>query len=172
MDIPSLETANLLLRPFTPRDAPRLGAILHEEGILRYFAESTPPPLEVTEKSVARRLEHWKEYGYGRWAVVPRDTGMLMGWCGMDYSIEVEGPELTYLLSTGVWGRGYATEAGRATVRFGFEVAGLDRIMSMASLENAASNRVLLKCGLLPSGETLIDGMPMRLYRIDRPATQ
>lgn len=171
MNIPTIETSRLSLRPFTPADAPRLSAILHEEGILDYFPDPTPPPLEVTERSIARRLEHWAQYGYGRWAVMPRDTGVLAGWCGMDYATELGCAELTYLLSASVWGRGYATEAARATVRFGFEAAGLERIMSMAHPDNIASNKVIQRCGLRVSGSIVIEETTMLLYSMDRPGS-
>jgi ribosomal-protein-alanine N-acetyltransferase len=168
MQIPILETSQLLLRPFTPEDAGPLNLILHEEGILRYFPDSTPPSPRETQNSIARRLEHWAKYGYGRWAVVTPEDGLLVGWNGLDYLSDFDEAEVTYLLSTRVWGRGYASEAARAAVRFAFGSVGLDHIMSMASPDNIASNRVLQKCGLRFAEHITVEGKPMLRYRLQR----
>lgn len=168
MQIPTLKTERLLLRPFRAEDAPALNAILHEPGILRYFPETDPPTLAVTERSILRRLEHWAERGYGRWAIVTPDDDRPLGWCGMDYFEEFDAPELTYLLSSRIWGRGYATEAARGTLQFGFETAGLHHIIASVDPDNIASRRVLEKCGMGRAETITQDGAARLLYHILR----
>ena len=75
-----------------------------------------------------------------------------------------------YLLSRRVWGRGYATEAARAAVRYGFEVAGLQAIIGLVHPENAASIRVLEKCGMKLADRVTLWGLEMCRYRLERQA--
>jgi len=70
MNIPTLRTPCLILRPWTPEDADRLFAILQEPNILRYFPRTEPWPREKVDKYIAHHLSHWQERGYGHWAAV------------------------------------------------------------------------------------------------------
>ena len=69
MNIPTLTTPRLTLRPFTEADAEPLHRILNEDGILRYFPRPDPPDLARVERLVAGQLRHWEEHGLGWWAV-------------------------------------------------------------------------------------------------------
>jgi [ribosomal protein S5]-alanine N-acetyltransferase len=71
-----------------------------------------------------------------------------------------------------VWGRGLATEGGQAALRYGFEVVGLERIISAVRADNAASHRVMEKCGLAFKEEFLHEGALVAWYAIDRSAWQ
>lgn len=147
MAIPTLRTGRLVLQAWKSADAPRLFEILQEEGILRYFPNQNPPPLEKVERYIQRHLTHWEEHSCGHWAVTLPD-GPTLGWCGLEYLPETGETEVAYLLSRACWGNGYATEAARASVRFGFESAGLENIIGLVDPENIASRRVLEKSGL------------------------
>ena len=85
MDTPSLRTSRLLLRPWSPDDAEALFEILQEKDVLRYLPNTNPPPLEKVEKYIKRQLTHWQEGGYGHWAVVSQENGLLLGWNGLEY---------------------------------------------------------------------------------------
>lgn len=148
MNIPTLTTARLLLRPFTLQDVDALHGILSTEGILRYFPRTAPPPREQVERIVAHQLTHWEDHGCGWWAVELRDTPGLIGWCGLQYLPEFDAVEVAYLLGQPFWGKGLATEASRAAVRFGFAELGLERIVAIAHVDNQASQRVILKLGM------------------------
>lgn len=106
--------------------------------------------------------------GYGHWAVVDREESQVVGWCGLEYLPELNETELAYLLSKQIWGRGYATEAAKATVRFGFGSAGLENIIGLVHPENQGSVRVLEKCGLTYKDRISLWGMDMSRYQIDR----
>ncbi len=147
MNIPSIETPHLLLRGWTPDDAGALFDILQEEDILRYFPNPAPPSREKVGNYISRQLANWEQFGYGHWAVVTREDDQVAGWCGLEHLAELNETEVAYLLSKRVWGRGFATEAARAAVRFGFETAGLEQIIGLVHPENAGSVRVLEKCG-------------------------
>lgn len=168
MNIPTIPTPHLSLRPWAAEDAPALLAILQEPGIFQYFPPSPPPTLEKAGRYIAHQLKHWSERGCGHWAVVTRDDGALVGWNGLEYLPEVDEVEVAYLLSERVRGRGYATEAAQAAVEFGFGTCRLPVIIGLVHSENIPSVRVLQKCGLVFSDPITLWGADMHRYRISR----
>jgi [ribosomal protein S5]-alanine N-acetyltransferase len=170
MNIPSIETTHLLLRGWTPGDAGVLFNILQEEDILRYFPNPAPPSRDKAGDYISRQLANWEQFGYGHWAVVTREDDQVAGWCGLEHLAELDETEVAYLLSKRAWGRGFATEAARAAVRFGFETAGLEQIIGLVHPENAGSVRVLEKCGLRFADRITLWGMEMSRYRVNHAA--
>ncbi len=168
MEIPIIETPHLILRTWTLEEATVLCEILQEDGILRYFPNPKPPPLNKVEDYIAHQLAHWDLYGYGHWAIVEREARLVAGWVGLEYLPQLDETEVGYLLSRRVWGRGYATEAARAAVGHGFETAGLPGIIGLVHPENAGSIRVLEKCGMTFADRLTLWGLDMSRYRVDR----
>jgi ribosomal-protein-alanine N-acetyltransferase len=167
MDIPTIATSRLNLRPFTPQDAEALHRILAQEQILRYFPKPDPPSLDRVHEIIAGQLNHWKEHGLGWWAVEPRATQELIGWNGLQYLPETEEIEIGYLLSKAYWRQGLATEGAEAGLRFGFESLGLECIVGIVHPENASSQRVLDKLGMWFTYEAEYFGMRVYRYVID-----
>jgi RimJ/RimL family protein N-acetyltransferase len=167
-NIPTIQTARLVLRAWTAEDAETLFGILHEKGLLRFFPDPTPPPRGRVEAYIVDHLAHWQERGYGHWAIVTPQDGRVVGWSGLKYLPELEETEVAYLLSRRVWGHGYASEAARAALRFGFEAAGLKKIIGLVHRDNIASISVLEKCGLRFADRVTIWGMELSRFRIDR----
>jgi [ribosomal protein S5]-alanine N-acetyltransferase len=147
--IPTLHTPNLILRPLVPADAPLLHRIYQTKDILRYFPNPTPPPLERVNRFIGNQLALWEQYGYGYWAVVPAASGELAGWVNLQYLTETDETEVGYLLDQPQWGKGYATEAARAALQFGFERFDFPQIIALVHSDNLASLRVAAKCGFV-----------------------
>ena len=169
MNIPSVRTPRLLLRPWTPDDADSLFDILQEDGILRYFPDPAPPRREKAETYIAHHLAHWEQYGYGHWAVATEDDNRVVGWTGLEHLPELDETEIAYLLSKRVCGHGYASEAARAAIRFGFGTVGLGSIIGLVHQDNIASISVLEKCGLHYADRITLWGMSLSRYRIQGP---
>jgi ribosomal-protein-alanine N-acetyltransferase len=167
-NIPTLHTPHLLLRPWRLEDADAWFNILQEEGILHYFPNQTPPIREKAEAYITHHLTHWRLRSYGHWAVVTSEDGLVVGWSGLEYLPELNETEVAYLFSKRLWGRGYATEAAQASVQFGFESTGLEKIIGLVHPENAGSVRVLEKCGLTFTDRITLWGMEMSRYGINR----
>jgi [ribosomal protein S5]-alanine N-acetyltransferase len=94
-----------------------------------------------------------------------------VGRIGLDELPDWPGPhkvEVGWELHREFWGRGLATEGGRAALAYGFEVVGLERIISVARADNAASRRVMAKCGLVFQEERTHKGALVVWYAIDR----
>jgi RimJ/RimL family protein N-acetyltransferase len=167
MQIPTMATPRLTLRPFTGQDAGPLHRILGEEGVLRYYPSTRPPSPEAVTRFITAQLRHWEKHRLGWWAVEPRADPQLIGWNGLQYLPETKEVEVGFLLGKAWWGQGLATEGGREGLRYGFEQLGLDRIVGLVHPENAASRRVLEKLGLSFANEAEYFGITVRRYVID-----
>ena len=88
------------------------------------------------------------EKNLGRWAIHTRATNQFVGWCGLKYLPETGEIDLGYRLLPDAWGKGYATEAARNTLAYGFTKLGLKTITARAHTENMASLHVLQKIGM------------------------
>lgn len=170
---PVLTTARLVLRQLTPQDALAWQRLMNEDPVMRYFPNPTPPSLERAERWVARQMAHWQEQGYGIWAVTLLEDDALAGtklagWCGLQLLPETGETEVAYAIARAHWGRGYASEAARAALWFGFQQAGFDRIIALVHPDNAASLRVIEKQGMTFTGLAEYFGMVLRRYVLPR----
>jgi RimJ/RimL family protein N-acetyltransferase len=163
----TIQTDHLTLRPLESADAEVLHRIYQTEGVLRYFPTTTPPPLERVQGFVFSQQEHWDKHGYGNWGILPGGERQIAGWAGLQYLPELNETEVGYLLDSPFWGQGYATEAARACLRFGFEHCALDHIIALVHPDNTASRRVIEKCGMSFEETIHIWGADLMRHRID-----
>lgn len=170
MPIPALATPRLKLRAFTAKDTLPLHNLLVEPGVLRYFPDPSPPPVDRVGKLISRQINHWAENGYGWWAVENLKDPRLMGWCGLQYLPETGEIEIGYLLGKAFWGKGYATEASLESLRFGFEELGMEKIIAIVHPENSASKRVIEKLGFRDPVRARYFGMECLRYQAVRTA--
>ncbi|MBL7741243.1 MAG: GNAT family N-acetyltransferase [Chitinophagaceae bacterium] len=164
-----IETERLLLRTFTINDASLIYELNIDPEVTRY----THDPIrdidhaqEVLEKTI---LPQYALYNHGRWAVHIRSSMQFVGWCGLKYRSELNEVDLGYRFQRQAWGKGYATEAAYACIKYGFEKLGLDRIVGRAETGNAGSCRVLEKCGMKYIGDQVTEGHPARTYELYNP---
>lgn len=148
--VAAIETPRLLLRLLEPADHDAYyERIYADPEVMKNLAAGKPIPREGFEARIGPfMLDTWKEHGFGPWVVVHKEDGELIGHCGLRHWDELGGVEIFYALGRAWWGRGFATEAARSALRFGFETAHLPRIVAAAKLDNPASRRVLEKIGL------------------------
>lgn len=149
-----IETERLVLRSFRLEDAPALHErVLGDPEVMRFIPRGGAPSVERTRAAIERYVAHERAHGYSLWAVELRDTGELIGDCGL-YRVEGAGPEVevAYHLGRPWWGRGYATEAAKAALDFGFREAGLAEIVAICFPDHAASRRVMEKAGMRYAG--------------------
>jgi len=157
-----LDTERLVIRSFVPDDADALHErVFSLPEAMRFIPKGTVTDVERTRRSVRRYIEHETTHGFSLWAVLDRTTGEFIGSCGL-VLVEGTGPEveLAYHFAPDRWGQGYATEAARASLAYGFGEAGLERIIAISAPEHHASRRVMEKCGM-----TLVG--PCRYYDMD-----
>ena len=106
--------------------------------------------------------------GYSFLAVTERATGAVIGDGGL-HPMGGVGPdvELGYTLARAVWGRGYATELGRALIEYAFTELGVPRVVAQVEPANHASRKVLAKLGMTERGERTAYGRPHLLYAVE-----
>lgn len=158
-----LETERLRIRPYRENDAVGLHEVFGSPEVMRWTP--SPPSKDVAE--TAERLGRTMAFtarqpaGLGLWALELRESTELLGQVGL-FPVEGKGPdvEVAYELAPRAWGRGYATEAARALVDYGFREIGLDRIVALILPDNVRSRRVAEKCAMTLEG-------PGRFYGLD-----
>lgn len=164
-----IETARLVLRPWTLADHPGYARICADPEVMRYVGAGTPNSPEVTWRSMAAMLGHWELLGYGIWALALRGGG-LVGHVGY---IDVPGRpgfELAWLLGREHWGRGYAREAAGAALRVAFDELGRDQVISLIRPANTPSIRLAQALGAVREGATELLGGPAEVFVHRRPA--
>ncbi|HWM09643.1 MAG TPA: GNAT family N-acetyltransferase [Solirubrobacteraceae bacterium] len=124
-----------------------------------------------SEEMLLRFVADWRRHGFGWWYLRERASGELVGDVCLQRT-EVEGEpavEIGWTLLPARWGRGYATEAARAALAYGFETAGLDEVVSFTMPHNRASRRVMEKLGMEYDRDFERAGLPHVLYRLAAP---
>lgn len=153
MPRPTLHTDRLVLCPFAPADAPDVQRLAGDRAIAS-TTQSIPHPYEdgVAEEWIATHEANFAAGKMVSFAITERDGSALMGAIGLTVYKDSNAAELGYWLGTPYWGRGYATEAARAVLAFGFEEMELHRVHARHMASNPASGRVLEKIGMLREG--------------------
>jgi len=149
---PVLTTERLTLRPLEARDAADLRRLIDDPIIARNTLRIPHPyPEGAAEEWIAKNSEELKEMGEVALAIVIRDTGEFIGIMGL-MPKPFDAGEIGYWLGRPYWGRGFAAEAAREVIRYGFEERALNRIEATVFSFNDASARVLEKSGMTFEG--------------------
>jgi ribosomal-protein-alanine N-acetyltransferase len=176
MSAPTLRTDRLVLRGWREPDRERYAAMNADPRVMQHF-----PGLMTRAESdahVDRIGEHFSEHGFGLWAVeVPGDAEFI-GFVGLAVprfeAHFTPAVEVGWRLAAEWWGRGYATEAAREALRFGFEDAGLAEIVSFTAPVNERSQAVMRRIGMTHDADgdfehpALPPGHPLRLHVLYR----
>jgi len=144
-----LETERLRLRLFNYNDIQVMFELGTDPEIIRY---AEPEPLKDLQEARQRLeegpLSDYEKYGYGRFAVELKETGKVIGFCGIKYIEEIDLPEVGYRYLTKYWGRGIGTEAARVCVEFARDDLKIKKLVALIIPENTASIRVAEKLGM------------------------
>ncbi|MCP9495019.1 MAG: GNAT family N-acetyltransferase [Pyrinomonadaceae bacterium MAG19_C2-C3] len=163
-----IETARLIIRRFAPADLDALATLRADEEVMRYI-HTVPQTRDVVQKRIETFGVQYVERGFAQWAVTDKETGVLLGWCGLAY-LDDKPPNIEIGYGFGIphWGKGYATEAARACLRYGFEELNVPKIAAVAMPENSASRHVMEKCGLKYLRDSFHWGVDVVYYEIKR----
>jgi ribosomal-protein-alanine N-acetyltransferase len=160
----TLETARLRLVPLAPEHADALHEIYGDPAVRRFLI-SRPESRADFDGIFARALECGRTLGM--WAILPRGGDRLLGRCGFYSFSERARPELAILLASEAWGRGLATEAARACLRFAFDERGVAEVVAVVRPGNAPALGLLRRLGMSPEATIEIGGEPAAFHRID-----
>jgi len=164
---PSLpaDTERLRFRPLVMDDVDELVA-LHEDPLIARFLGSRDRAW--LERLIGMVDEEWAERGHGRVAVVERESGRFLGRTGLKHWQQFGETEVSWVLHADARGKGYATEAGAAALRWGFEQFQPPYLMAMIQPDNAASIRVAERLGMSPIRSDRLLGEDVIVYALSR----
>lgn len=173
-----LETRRLLLRRWRESDLEPFAAMNADPAVMEFF----PHPLDrVRSDALARAADAAFDVdGYGLWAVEVKGEDPFVGFVGVrslakDPDLELGEAEVGWRLARRAWGKGYATEAARASLEHGFVTCGLAEVVSFTSEKNLRSQKVMQRLGMRRDARADFDhpridpGHPLRrhvLYRL------
>lgn len=173
-----LRGERVLLRRWTEDDLAPFAAMNADPRVMEHYPATLTR--EESDSFVRERVEpHFAEHGFGLWAVEVPGAAPFVGYVGLSLpgfeAHFMPCVEIGWRLGFEHWGKGYATEAARVAVEFGFSEAGLDEIVSFTVPENRRSIAVMERLGMTYAGEfdhpRLPDGHRLRrhvLYRLAR----
>lgn len=142
-----LETGRLLLRELHADDAADFYRLNLNPNVIRYTGDTAFRNVEEAKKF----LENYAGYivnGYGRWAVIHKESHEFIGWCGLKYNSTSGETDIGFRFFEEEWNKGFATESAKACIDYGFTNLNLETIIGRAMQENKASINVLEKTGL------------------------
>ncbi|MFF7443924.1 GNAT family N-acetyltransferase [Streptomyces sp. NPDC008122] len=147
--MPELRTDRLLLRRWRESDLEPWAAMNADPEIREYLGDLLAR--EESDATVAAMKSDFEERGFGWWALEARATGAFLGRAGLDVigeGMPFSGVDVGWRLTRSAWGNGYATEAARACLAFGFEVLGLPEILASTTVDNLRSQAVMRRIGM------------------------
>ena len=159
-----LETERLLLREMTQDDLHALQGILQDEETM--YAYNSAFDEAETQAWLDRQLSRYAQFGFGLWAVVLKESGGMIGQCGLTMQPwrGDEVLEVGYLFNRAFWHHGYATEAARGCMEYAFDLLGAREVCSIIRETNLPSRRVAERNGM-----TVRDSWVKHYRGIDMP---
>jgi len=154
-----LETERLLLREFESVDIPSMAKLFADKEVMRF--SSGIKSLEGTQAWLEKCQKNYLDFGFGLWATVKKKEQRVIGYCGLSSFSDICGQreiEVGYRLARSEWGSGFATEAAMAVRDYGFQIAGLDRLIALVDPSNLASINVAKKIGMGFEKKALLEG--------------
>lgn len=156
-----LRTPRLMLRPITAADVDDLAAVYDHPDVSRFLR---PLDRDGTATQVARFVEEWHEHGFGIFAVLDLMFGRFLGRSGLHYWPQFDEVEVGWVMRRDAWGQGYATEAGAASLEWGFTERSLSLVTAIIARGNAASIAVARRLGMSVLREDDIYGTPCFVF--------
>jgi RimJ/RimL family protein N-acetyltransferase len=158
-----IETSRLSLRPIEVADLEDLVALLSDSEVTR-FVPSVGRADADAEAAIRAAEREWSERGHGMVAVLERGSARFLGRAGLKYWARFDETEAGWMLRRDVWGRGYATEAGRACVEWGFANLAVPYLTAMIQPANQQSIRVAARLGFAPMRDHVLNGDSVTVY--------
>src|SRR5665647_1564006 len=134
-----LTTQRLILKPGVLSDAPHLLDLNSDPEVVRYTGNARMLNLMDAEAVIKeKQIPDFEQYKMSRFSVFSKE-GTYLGWCGLKYFPQTKEVDLGYRFKKSFWGKGFATEASRACLEYGFEKLQLPLIIAKAMPDNIGS---------------------------------
>ena len=162
------ETERLIIRKFKPEDLPELIEQRSDPEVNKYLGGVRLQNPQALEKRLQFYIDCYEKYGFGTCAVHWKETGEMIGSCGLQPLENTGEIEVGYSLIKSFWRKGLATECARAWLEYGFNQAGLERIVAVTQPENEGSWRVMEKLGMVREKTAEHYGFPCYFYAVSK----
>lgn len=169
--IHKIETDRIILREFTIADYKDVYEFGSNLEVQKYTGDKIIESLNEAKELIKNVwYEDYKQYGYGRWAVIYKPENKIIGFAGLKYLPEFNETDIGFRFLPEYWGKGLATEVSKEIIKYGFEKLNLDKIIGIAIADNIGSCKVLEKIGLsfYKIDEYDGDGKEYNWYKIDK----
>lgn len=143
-----IETERLKFRRLTFDDLPMLIEQRSDPEVNKYLGGIRLQNPEAIEKRLKFYISCYEKFGFGNCAMIWKEDGRVIGTAGLQPLEDSGEIEVGYSMIKEFWGRGIGTEAASGWLKYGFNVAGLERIVAVAMVGNAASRRIMEKLGM------------------------
>lgn len=170
-----IETERLYFRELEETDAAGIFELDSDPEVHQFLGQHPIKNITEAQKTIEMITAQYKRNGIGRWAIIEKASNEFVGWGGFKLITEetnrhINYHDLGYRFIKRFWGKGYATESAKASVDYAFNQLNLPVIYAIADVGNAASQKVLEKCGLLYKETFDYEAVPHRWYEMKNPA--
>lgn len=171
-----IETPRLILREIIAADVDRIFLLDSNAEVMKYIGIKPVKTVGESVETIKKIQKQYVENGIARWAVIEKESGLLIGWSGLKLLTEPLNGfknvyELGYRFLPEFWGKGYATESAESVLEFGFSTLNLDIIYACTDIENLNSAKILKdKLGFLEKGTFIdnLDGATCFWYELEK----
>lgn len=166
--LPGISTARLRFRLLEAEDFVLCLPFFKDPRSHQYWDTQGKDPETLGREWFDKQMWRYAHGHGGAMALIEKDTGKLVGWCGLLLQVVdgVEELEVGYSILPAHWKKGYATEAARRCIQFAFENQLAKSVISIIQIHNFPSQRVAGKNGLIRDAQTMHHGNPVYVYRI------
>ena len=165
-----LETERLKLRQLRETDLNAHTEMMSDPEVMRFLGDGKPLDRAQSWRTMAGILGHWALRGFGFWALEEKATGTLVGRGGLWFPEGWPMLEVGWTLARPHWGKGYATELGKAALAVAWR-EGATEVCSLIMAENVRSIRVAERLGERRVGPVRVTSFDCLLYSIAKPAS-
>lgn len=167
-----IETERLIIRRFEIRDIEPSYVMNLDPEVNKYTGDGGIVSKQEMERRIVEDVfGDYKKYGFGRLAVEWKAENKFIGFTGLKYLEDRNEVDIGYRFMKKYWGRGIATESGKASIALGFTKLGLDKIIALILPEHGASIKVAKKLGMKYEKETIEDNQRVGVYAISKQTT-
>jgi [ribosomal protein S5]-alanine N-acetyltransferase len=168
MDNILFETNKTIARQWNPSDISAYYLLRSDPLIMKFIGEPLRDKRQAEEFLVSRTISNYSKYGYGRYAVVLKASGDIIGNTGLLYLTDLDRNDLAISLLPQYWGLGYGTEILGECVRYAFEKLALPELIGLVDPLNIASSKLLITIGMIYSGKITYHDEICNLYTLKK----
>ena len=173
----NIETKRLILREIRIDDVNSMFELDSNPNVHKYLGNKPIKTKAEAIKIITSVLQQYKTRGIGRFAVIEKESNQFVGWSGIRLNTEYTMNGFTkyydvgYRLIERFWGKGYATESGKASIDYAFNTMKLPELYATTEIGNKASHNALLKIGLKYKTDFFFEEeqINLRWYKIKNP---